>query len=195
MPFTPLVSPIPGPDAGGIDLTFLPEFDAIHEARRADAIECSRKGCVQKTMGKLLSIVLAAGLSGYSTHAQATAAWTGRFEYGDAISGSRENSAMFSYVTLLIRADGSCLIDHEGFQTLESIECSSIVHGDTVDVVFNADREDSLSRDVYREGDVLFSMQRDPGTQKINTVWRRLRPNSAESLVGNYMQGSALDAE
>jgi type VI secretion system protein ImpA len=33
---TPLIEPIPGADAGGIDLTFQSEFDAIQEARRAD---------------------------------------------------------------------------------------------------------------------------------------------------------------
>jgi type VI secretion system protein ImpA len=36
MPMTPLIEPIPGADAGGIDLTFQSEFDAIQEARRAD---------------------------------------------------------------------------------------------------------------------------------------------------------------
>lgn len=36
MPLSSLVSPIPGDDPGGIDLTFLPEFDAIQQARRAD---------------------------------------------------------------------------------------------------------------------------------------------------------------
>jgi type VI secretion system protein ImpA len=33
---TPLLEPIPGTDAGGVDLSFQSEFDAIQEARRAD---------------------------------------------------------------------------------------------------------------------------------------------------------------
>jgi type VI secretion system protein ImpA len=33
---SPLIEPIPGADAGGIDLSFQPAFDAIQEARRAD---------------------------------------------------------------------------------------------------------------------------------------------------------------
>lgn len=138
--------------------------------------------------GSISSCSVALLLAVISPIAVATSSWVGSYQYGDVIPGSTENSAMVSEVRLEILRDGSCRIDHDGFQTYEHMTCRARLGAESIDLIYEDNLDGSRSDLHYQRGDVLFSLHSKVTSEAILTYWGKLRPSSAQNLEGAYLE-------
>lgn len=101
------------------------------------------------------------------------AGWTGRYTYeydgGKTVGGS----AVIVGYTLTI-GPSTCRLDASGFQTDETILCTTRPAGSTIDVLFRSYGDgattDRYGNPVYSVGDPLFALERRDG--RLLTRWK-----------------------
>lgn len=103
--------------------------------------------------------------------------WVGSYSY-QYVMGHRKGELAPSWTfDLTIKADGSCELIWEGFQTDDRISCRASGSDRDVKIYFTKllsdETSDSSGRKTYRAGTLLMQLRRGPGG-KLETKWGAL---------------------
>lgn len=116
------------------------------------------------------------------------AQWAGTYTY--AFNGGSNAAGTQTVVTYTLQLSAAtCTLTAEGYQTGETVLCTSKPIADDVDVAFRSfgdgEPTDKYGNAVYSVGDLLFSLQRKDG--KILTRWKGYPlPDDKPHPIGVY---------
>ena len=123
--------------------------------------------------------------------------WQGEYQFSGLGGETAGGSPIMMEITLTINSPGSgnpCLFHAVGFQTLETIFCSTSVGGRKLDIKFKSYDDGRILNgyDVarYKVGEVLFSLEKEKGKDNITryiTHWASYVPFDNMNIGGKYV--------